>query len=84
VIHCSRAGKYDALFVAATSTDYVDLVEEEIRTLYGNDIGITTVKAILETVKEFTGGINSFLSSIAIVSLMVGAVRIIQLCILQL
>jgi putative ABC transport system permease protein len=52
-------------------------VEEEIRTIYGNDIGITTVQAILETVEEFTGGINSFLSSIAIVSLVVGAVGII-------
>lgn len=72
-----RAGKYDSLFVAATSADYVDLVEEEIRTLYGNDIGITTVQAILETIEEFTGGINSFLSSIAIISLVVGAVGII-------
>jgi putative ABC transport system permease protein len=72
-----RAGKYDSLFVAAISADYVDLVEEEIRTIYGNDIGITTVQAILETVEEFTGGINSFLSSIAIVSLVVGAVGII-------
>jgi putative ABC transport system permease protein len=72
-----RAGKYDSLFVAAISADYVDLVEEEIRTIYSNDIGITTVQAILETVEEFTGGINSFLSSIAIVSLVVGAVGII-------
>jgi putative ABC transport system permease protein len=72
-----RAGKYDSLFVAAISADYVGLVEEEIRTIYGNDIGITTVQAILETVEEFTGGINSFLSSIAIVSLVVGAVGII-------
>ena len=72
-----RAGKYDSLFVAADSTDSVDLVEEEIRAIYGNDIGITTVQAILETVEEFTGGINSFLSSIAIVSLVVGAVGII-------
>ena len=72
-----RAGKYDSLFVAAISADYVDLVVEEIRTIYGNDIGITTVQAILETVEEFTGGINSFLSSIAIVSLVVGAVGII-------
>jgi putative ABC transport system permease protein len=72
-----RAGKYDSLFVAAISADYVDLVEEEIRAIYGTDIGITTVQAILETVEEFTGGINSFLSSIAIVSLVVGAVGII-------
>ncbi len=72
-----RAGKYDALFVAAASADYVDVVEEEIRTIYGNDIGITTVQAILDTIEEFTGGINSFLSSIAIISLVVGAVGII-------
>ncbi len=72
-----RAGKYDSLFVAASSTDYVDVVEDEIRTLYGNDIGITTVQNILKTIEEFTGGINAFLASIAIISLVVGAVGII-------
>jgi putative ABC transport system permease protein len=72
-----RAGKYDSLFVAASSSDYVDVVEEEIRSLYGNDIGITTVQNILETIEEFTGGINAFLASIAIISLVVGAVGII-------
>jgi putative ABC transport system permease protein len=72
-----KAGKFDSLFVATQSSDFVDVVEEEIRKLYGNDIGITTVKAILETIEEFTGGINAFLSSIAIVSLVVGAVGII-------
>jgi len=72
-----RAGKYDSLFVAASSSDYVDVVEEEIRALYGNDIGITTVQNILETIEEFTGGINAFLASIAIISLVVGAVGII-------
>jgi putative ABC transport system permease protein len=72
-----RAGKYDSLFVAAQSTEFVDLVEQEIRGIYGNDIGINTVQAILETIEEFTGGINSFLSSIAIISLVVGAVGII-------
>jgi putative ABC transport system permease protein len=72
-----RAGKYDSLFVAARSTDFVDVVEQEIRSIYGNDIGINTVQAILETIEEFTGGINSFLSSIAIISLVVGAVGII-------
>lgn len=72
-----KAGKFDSLFVATQSSEFVDVVEEEIRKLYGNDIGITTVKAILETIEEFTGGINAFLSSIAIVSLVVGAVGII-------
>jgi putative ABC transport system permease protein len=72
-----KARKFDSLFVATQSSEFVDVVEDEIRKLYGNDIGITTVKAILETIEEFTGGINAFLSSIAIVALVVGAVGII-------
>ena len=72
-----KAGKFDSLFVATQSSECGDVVEEEISKLYGNDIGITTVKAILETIEEFTGGINAFLSSIAVVSLVVGAVGII-------
>lgn len=72
-----KAGKYDSLFVVATSGDFVDTVESEIKKLYGNDIGVNTVKAILKTIKQFTGGINSFLLSIAIISLIVGAVGII-------
>ncbi len=61
----------------AQTTNYVDVVEQEIRTLYGNNIGITTVKAILKTIEQFTGQIKAFLSSIAIISLIVGAVGII-------
>jgi putative ABC transport system permease protein len=72
-----KSGKFDSLFVVAQSSEFVDVVEQEIRSLYGNDIGITTVKAILKTVEEFTGGINAFLLSIAVISLIVGAVGII-------
>jgi len=72
-----RSGKFDSFFVVAKSTNLVDGVEEQIRRLYGNDIGITTVKAILKTIGEFTGGITAFLISIAIISLIVGAVGII-------
>jgi putative ABC transport system permease protein len=72
-----KSGKFDSLFVIAQSTDAVDIVEREIRGLYGNNIGINTVKAILKTIQQFTAGINAFLSSIAIVSLIVGAVGII-------
>ena len=69
-----KTGKYDSLIVVAQNTDLVSLVEEEIRSLYGNNIGITTVEAILQTIQEFTSGISSFLLSIAIISLVVGAV----------
>jgi putative ABC transport system permease protein len=72
-----KSGKFDSLFVVSQSSEFVDVVEEEIRSLYGNDIGITTVKAILKTVQEFTGGIDAFLLSIAVISLIVGAVGII-------
>lgn len=72
-----KTGEYDSLFVVASSTELVDAVEEEIKKLYGNDIGVTTVKAILKTIEQFTGGITSFLLSIAIISLVVGAVGII-------
>jgi len=69
-----KANKYDSLIVMAQSADLVPLVEEEIRLLYGNNIGITTVEAILETIREFTSGLSSFLLTIAIISLVVGAV----------
>ena len=72
-----KSGKFDSLIVVARSGMYVDAIEQEIRKLYGNDIGITTVKAIIKTVQQFTGGISAFLLSIAIVSLVVGAVGII-------
>ncbi|MEM2140614.1 MAG: ABC transporter permease [Nitrososphaera sp.] len=72
-----KAGKYDAILVAAESGEFVDAVEEEIRRLYGNDIGITTPEAILETINEFIAGFSSFTTSIALVALLVGAVGII-------
>lgn len=72
-----KSGKYDSLFVVAPSNELVDVVESEIKKLYGNDIGVTTVKAILKTIEQFTGEITSFLLSITIISLIVGAVGII-------
>jgi putative ABC transport system permease protein len=72
-----KSGKYDGFLVAAESGDFVDIVEEEIRKLYGNDIGVTSPEAILETIREFTGGFTVFILGIALVALLVGAVGII-------
>ncbi len=72
-----KAGRYDALLVAAESGEHVSIVEEQIRKLYGNNIGITTATAILETIQEFTTGFTSFILSIALVALLVGGVGII-------
>lgn len=73
----NKSGRYDSLFVAASSDKYVDPVEQGIRKLYGNDIGITTAKALLTTIRESTAGAIAFISSIALVALLVGAVGII-------
>ena len=72
-----KSGRYDSLFVAAESTDHVTQVEKEIRDLYGSDIGITTSKAIIQSIGEFTAGFGSVISSIALVALVVGSVGII-------
>lgn len=72
-----KANKYDALMVAAESGEFVQPVEDQIRRLYGKDIGITTPEAILETINEFIAGFSSFTTSIALVALLVGAVGII-------
>ena len=72
-----KSGRYDSLFVIAEDTGHVKQVEKEIRSLYGPDIGITTSEAILQTIQEFTAGFGSVVSSIALVSLLVGSVGIV-------
>jgi putative ABC transport system permease protein len=72
-----KSGKYDSLYVIAKSTDFVDTVQNEILSVYGKNVGITTVKAILQTIQQFTAGFNAFLTSIGIVALVVGAVGVI-------
>ena len=72
-----KSGKYDSLFVAAESTNHVTQVEKEIRDLYGSDIGITTSKAILQSIGEFTAGFGTAISSIALIALLVGSVGIV-------
>jgi putative ABC transport system permease protein len=72
-----KSGRYDGFLVAAESGEFVNNVEEEIRELYGNDIGVTSPEAILETIRQFTGGFTVFILGIALVALIVGAVGII-------
>ena len=69
--------RYDSIQVAAESADHVEIVEEEIRAIYGNNIGISTPRTILETQQQFTSGFSSFIVAIAAVALVVGAVGIV-------
>ena len=59
------------------SGDYVDAVQQEITGLYGNNIGVITPKAILQTRQQFQSGNHSFTLAIAFIALLVGAVGII-------
>ena len=72
-----KGGKYDQMVVAALSGDYVNAVQQEITGLYGNNIGVITPKAILQTRQQFQSGNSSFTLAIAFIALLVGAVGII-------
>jgi CDGSH-type Zn-finger protein len=62
---------------AAECVSNFPYVFKEIRALYGSDIGITTSKAIIQSIGEFTAGFGSVISSIALVVLLVGSVGIV-------
>lgn len=72
-----KSNRFDNLIVLSNSPDLVEQTEAEIRSLYGKDVGVTSAKAILKTIQEFTSGIATFILSIALVALLVGAVGII-------
>lgn len=70
-------GEYDMIFIVATSQDKNSHIEAAIREIYGKDIGITSPKAIIETIQEFIAGFSIFTSAIAAVSLIVAGVGVI-------
>jgi putative ABC transport system permease protein len=72
-----KSGRYNTLWVVVESSDLVNVVEGEIRKLYGNSIGISTAQSSLQFRQNFLGGLNGFILSIGIIALFVGAVGII-------
>jgi putative ABC transport system permease protein len=72
-----KAGVYDAIYVITRDSTVNDDVEARIKKVYGGNIGVTSPKAIAETVKDLMGTFESFLSAIALVSMFVAAVGII-------
>jgi putative ABC transport system permease protein len=69
--------RFDSIMVVTQTAEHVSIVEQEIKDLYKNNVGISTPKAILETRQQFTSGFSSFILAIAGVALVVGAVGII-------
>jgi putative ABC transport system permease protein len=72
-----KNGRYDSLMVVVPSPDDVTTVQDEIRVIYGNGIGVSTPQAALQARQQFTSGFSSFILAIALVALVVGAVGIV-------
>ena len=72
-----KSGKFDSLMVVAKSPELVDVVTKEITDMYGSSIGIYSLKSRLEFRQAFTEGNNSFIMSVGIIALVVGAVGIV-------
>jgi len=68
---------YDQIFVVSEDDDLNDLIEEDIREIYGDAIGVTTPAQLQETIQGFVQSFNLFLSSIGFIALLVGGVGIV-------
>ncbi|MEM2123436.1 MAG: FtsX-like permease family protein [Candidatus Bathyarchaeia archaeon] len=72
-----KGNEYDGIYVVTRDSKYNVDVEDEIRRIYGKNIGITSPKAIAETINAILGTFSAYISSTALVSLLVGAVGIV-------
>jgi putative ABC transport system permease protein len=72
-----ESNKYSSIMLVVESADYVSTVEQEIKDIYGDKIGIMTSEALLQTTQEISSEFGSFILAIATVALLVGAVGII-------
>lgn len=72
-----KSGKYDRLWVVASSPELVAVVESGIKDLYGSTIGTSSPRSNLQFRQDLVGGFNSFILSIGVIALIVGAVGII-------
>lgn len=73
----NKGSEYDGIYVITKDTKYNEEVEKNIKQIYGNNIGVTSPKAIAETINNIVSTFTSYIFSIAFVSLLVGAVGII-------
>jgi putative ABC transport system permease protein len=72
-----KSGKFDSLMVVAHTPELVEVVSQEITDLYGSSIGISSLKSRLQFRQSFTEGNNSFIMSVGVIALVVGAVGIV-------
>ncbi|MCW4033303.1 MAG: ABC transporter permease [Candidatus Bathyarchaeota archaeon] len=72
-----KEGKYSGIYVISRDAQLNDMIVEEIKDIYGDKIGVTTPKAIIEVIKQILGAFNANVQAIGAISLIVGAIGII-------
>jgi putative ABC transport system permease protein len=72
-----KGGEYSGIYVITRDPGLNDEVVERIKEIYGKNIGVTSPKAIAETINRILGTFNAYIQSIAAISLLVGAVGIV-------
>ena len=75
--YLKRSSKFDSIFVVTDDAALNDSVEQGIKGIYGQNLGVTSPKSILQTVNTLIGGFTIFLSAIGGVSILVGGVGIV-------
>ncbi len=72
-----KSSKFDSIFLVTTDAGLNGSVEQEIKKIFGENIGVTSPKAILQTINTLISGFTIFLSAIGGVSILVGGVGIV-------
>ncbi len=72
-----KPNDFDVLFLTYNDMNKVDSIVKSIQKHFNNQVSILNSLEILKTLTKFIGGISTFISSIAVFSLIVGALGII-------
>jgi len=72
-----KGNEYDGIYVVTDDSIYNEDVEEDIKDIYEDTLSVTSSRAMAERISEIMGTFTSYISTIAFVSLIVGAVGII-------
>ncbi len=72
-----KGGHYSGIYVLTRDPNMNDQVENTIKRIYANNIGVISPKTLAATIQQLLGGVTGFISSIAAISLVVGGVGIV-------
>ena len=73
----NKSNDYDLVFLTYSDIDKVDGIVKSIQNHFGNQVTILNSLEIIKTLTKFIVGVSTFISSIAVFSLIVAAIGII-------